>query len=74
MVQSELYRDIQITYCKEFEDDSEFYWDVIGSAKKNIPLVEARDEDGVKVEADHAFVGVGTSPFYLVFGEDYFAK
>ena len=25
---------------KEFEDDSEYYWDVVGSSKKNIPLVE----------------------------------
>ena len=35
---------------KEFEDDSEYYWDVVGSSKKNIPLVEARDEDGKKVD------------------------
>lgn len=59
---------------KEFEDDSEYYWDIIGSAKKNIPLVEARDEDGKKVELTDGPVGVGTSPFYLVFAEDYFAK
>ena len=31
---------------KEFEDDSEYYWDVIGSSRRNIPLVEARDEAG----------------------------
>lgn len=73
MVQSELYRNIQITYCKEFEDDSEYYWDVVGSSKKNIPLVEARDEDGKKVENGDAPVGAGTTPFYLVFAEDYFA-
>lgn len=58
---------------KEFQDDSEYYWDVISSARKNIPLVEARTEDGVKVEKNDT-VGVGTTPFYLVFGEDYFAK
>ena len=46
---------------------------VVGSAKKNIPLIEARDEDGEKVEADAPSVGAGTAPFYLVFGEDYFA-
>ena len=58
---------------KEFEDDSEYYWDVIGSSKKNIPLVEARDEDGKKVESTDGPVGAGTAPFYLVFAEDYFA-
>ena len=58
---------------KEFEDDSEYYWDVVGSSKKNIPLVEARDEDGKKVEDGAAPVGAGTAPFYLVFAEDYFA-
>ena len=58
---------------KEFEDDSEYYWDVVGSSKKNIPLVEARDEDGKKVADGDAPVGAGTAPFYLVFAEDYFA-
>lgn len=59
---------------KEFEDDSEYYWDIVSSARKNIPLVEARDENGNKVELGDAPVGVGTTPFYLVFAEDYFAK
>lgn len=58
---------------KEFEDDNEYYWDVIGSARKNIPLIEARDEDGNPVDASSGLVGAGTAPFYLVFGEDYFA-
>lgn len=60
---------------KEFEDDSEYYWDVIGSAKRNIPLVEARDENGASVEGkpDGYMVGAGTAPFYLVFAEDWFA-
>ena len=31
---------------KEFEDDSEYYWDIVSSARKNIPLVEARSEAG----------------------------
>ena len=78
MVQSELHRDMQITYCKEFEDDSEYYWDVISSARKNIPLVEARKEDNTLfTKCDNARgdspVGTNTSPFYLVFAEDYFA-
>lgn len=58
---------------REFEDDNEYYWDVIGSSRRNIPLVEARDEDGTVVAANATNVGVGTSPFYLVFPEDWFA-
>lgn len=58
---------------KQFEDDSEFYWDVIGSTRRNIPLIEARDENGVVVTAASGMVGVGTAPFYLVFSEDWFA-
>lgn len=58
---------------REFEDDNEYYWDVIGSSRRNIPLVEARDENGTVVTAGSSNVGVGTSPFYLVFPEDWFA-
>ena len=58
---------------KEFEDDSEFTWDVIGATRRNIPLVEARDENGIVVTASTGMVGAGTTPFYLVFGEDWFA-
>lgn len=58
---------------REFEDDSEYTWDVIGSSRRNIPLVEARDENGTPVTAATGMVGVGTAPFYLVFPEDWFA-
>lgn len=58
---------------KEFEDDSDFYWDVVGSTKRNIPLVEARKIDGTVVEDTEEMIGAGTEPFYLVFGEDWFA-
>jgi hypothetical protein len=60
---------------REFEDDNEYTWDVIGSSKRNIPLVEARDENGDPVSAkeDTYMVGAGTAPFYLVFPEDWFA-
>ena len=58
---------------KEFDDDSEYYWDVVGSSKRNIPLLEARDEDGNVVTSASANVGAGTAPFYLVFAEDWFA-
>lgn len=60
---------------KEFEDDTEYYWDIISSARKNVPLVEARTTDGTKVtSATTENVGKNTTPFYLVFPEDYFAK
>lgn len=62
---------------KKFADDSEYYWDVIGSSRRNIPLVEARDENGTVVTADDAdsgkMIGAGTATFYLVFAEDWFA-
>ena len=58
---------------KEFDDDSEYYWDVIGSSRRNIPLIEARDEDGSVVTAGSGMIGAGTAPFYLVFPEDWFA-
>lgn len=58
---------------REFDDDSEYFWDVISSSRRNIPLVEARDENGEVVEGGGGNVGVGTAPFYLVFPEDWFA-
>lgn len=62
---------------REFEDDNEYYWDVIGSARRNIALVEARNENGepvtTKMADNGTMVGAGTAPFYLVFAEDWFA-
>ena len=58
---------------REFENDDEYTWDVIGSSRRNIPLLEARDEDGVVVEDNGKMIGAGTAPFYLVFPEDWFA-
>lgn len=58
---------------REFDDDNEYYWDVIGSSRRNIPLVEARDENGQVVTGGHTNVGAGYAPFYLVFPEDWFA-
>lgn len=57
---------------REFEDDSEYTWDVIGSSRRNIPLVEARDENGTVIGTT-GMIGAGTTPFYLVFPEDWFA-
>ena len=58
---------------REFENDEEYTWEVIGSSRRNIPLLEARDEDGVVVEDNGKMIGAGTAPFYLVFPEDWFA-
>lgn len=58
---------------REFENNEEYTWDVIGSSRRNIPLLEARDEDGVVVEDNGKMIGAGTAPFYLVFPEDWFA-
>ena len=58
---------------REFENDEEYYWEVIGSSKRNIPLVEARDENGSSVTGEDKMVGAGLAPFQLVFAEDYFA-
>lgn len=57
---------------KEFEDDTEFVWDVIGSARRNIPLVEARTADGTVVNERTGMVGQGGEHFYLVFSEHWF--
>ena len=57
---------------KSFDDDSEYTWDVVSSSRRNIPLVEARDEEG-KVVGTEGTIGAGTAPFYLVFAENWFA-
>lgn len=59
---------------KEFEDDREFSWKVLGSNYRNIPLVEARDFDGATITGTYpSNVGAGLEPFYLVFAEKMFA-
>ena len=58
---------------KEFDSDDEYTWNVIGSAMRNIPLVEARDCDGNIINSASSNVGVSGEPFYLVFAEDWFA-
>ena len=56
---------------KEFDNDNEYTWDVVGSSRRNIPLVEARNISGSVISSGVA--GAGTEPFYLVFAEDWFA-
>lgn len=58
---------------KTFESDDEYTWDVIGSSRRNIPLLEARDEDGNVITDASPNVGENSTPFFLVFGEDWFA-
>lgn len=60
---------------KEFDTDDDYYWDVIGSSRKNVPLVECRDENGVVVDTTYSGnVGAGFSMFTLVFPYDWFAE
>lgn len=56
---------------KKFDTDDEYTWNVMASARQNIPLLEARDITGTPVTS--GMVGKGTEPFYLVFGKDWFA-
>ena len=60
---------------REYEDDTELFWDIVTSSRRNIPLVEARRADGTKVDktVSTANVGVNFEPFYLVFPVDWFA-
>ena len=59
---------------KAYDDDSDLFWDVVASSRRNIPLVEARRIDGSLVEAGQVNVGMGFETFYLVFGTDWFPK
>lgn len=54
---------------KEFDNDEEYFWDIIGSSKRNIPLVEARDAEGNPISTNQ----LPGEVFYLVFAEDWFA-
>ena len=59
---------------REYEDDTDLFWDVVSSSRRNIPLVQARRCDGTPIEAENEEnVGVGFEPFYLVFPVDWFA-
>lgn len=59
---------------KEMDNDTQYYWNVIGSDKKNVPLKYAINEKGLQVKASDTNVGINGAPFYLVFAEDYFFK
>lgn len=60
---------------KTLENDNEFYWELIGSSRRNIPLVEAIDEtNGVIAASGNDNIGEGGKEFKLVFGEQWFFK
>ena len=58
---------------KYFDDDADYTWQVIGSSRRNIELVEARHDDSTVIDGSE-FGGVAGAPFYLVFAEDWFGK
>ena len=59
---------------KTFETDDDYTWNLIGDTRRNIPLKEARDEEGKIVGKDSSLTmsGAGKAPFEVVFGEDWF--
>jgi len=57
---------------KYFDTDDDYFWEIIGSSRRNYPLVEARHADGSVVDGNE-FAGVAGAPFYLVFSEDWVA-
>ena len=46
---------------REFESDEEYTWDLLGNARRNIALVEARDCNGNVVTADSAESGLSSA-------------
>lgn len=57
---------------KYFDSEEEYTWEVIGSSRRNIPIIEARDGiTGQPLESGN--YGVAKEPFYVVFPEDWFA-
>lgn len=62
------------TKTREFENDKEYSWMITGTAYKNIPLIEARDESGSTIQPNATAVGKGGKTIYLLFPEKYFFK
>lgn len=58
---------------KTFKTDDEYYWDIISSNRRNVPLVEARDTSGTVITSSSDNAGANNAPFFLVFAEDWFA-
>ena len=62
------------TKVREFDDDREIKWKVYGTVSENVPLYEARDEEGTVIGASYnkGNVGVGGAHFQLVFEKPMF--
>jgi hypothetical protein len=58
---------------KMVDNDNEFYWELIGSSRRNISLKEARFKNSVVTDSD-TNIGEGGARFELVFGEQFFFK
>lgn len=58
---------------KQVDNDNEFYWELIGSERRNIPLVEASFK-GATVTASDNNIGEGGQEFELTFDEQWFFK
>jgi hypothetical protein len=58
---------------KMVENDNEFYWELIGSSRRNIQLVEARYK-GAAVSGGDNNIGEKRTQFELVFPEQWFFK
>lgn len=57
---------------REFEDDSEYFWEIVGNASRNIPLVQAVKIGGTAVGSNESSnIGANMEPFYLEFAEDW---
>ena len=64
----------QHTSVRVFDNDEEFTWRMTGTTYKNIPLVEARDENGTVINSSTTGnIGQGATVIQLVFPEAYFA-
>lgn len=58
---------------KFVENDNEYYWELIGSSRRNIPLFEARYQGAAVTDSD-TNIGEGGTTFELVFPEQWFFK
>lgn len=56
---------------KMFDTDDEYYWNIIGNSRKNVPIIEARNLAGQVLASGN--YGANKEPFYVVFPEDWFA-
>lgn len=58
---------------KLVDNDNEFWWDLIGSSRRNIPLVEATFKGATVTSGDNN-IGEGGQEFELTFDEQWFFK